>query len=58
MAEVVEKVVAVPAGTQATDLHKPRPHSAGRGGDGDRPGRLELGVRQDRVAGKRAADFG
>ena len=56
--EIVEQVVAVPAGPAAADLYKPRPHGTGRGADGYRTGGSEMGMWLETVAGKGTGKFG
>lgn len=58
VAEVVEQVVAVEPSALAADLHQPRPDRIWRGVDCDRPGRLVLGSRQQRITGQRCGGLG
>jgi hypothetical protein len=57
VAEVVQQVIAVEAGTEAADLHQPWPNGVRRRVDGYRPRCFELGVRQELVPGQRVGDF-
>ena len=58
MREVVEQVVAVPAGTQATHLDEPRPDGFGGRVDGDGSRGPELRVRDQCVPRHRCVDLG
>jgi hypothetical protein len=55
--EVVEHVVAVPAGAAEPDLHEPRPNLFGARGDRDRAREVEVGLLADLVAGQRSIDL-
>ena len=52
--EVVDQVVAVPAGAAGTHLRQPLEHDVGRVGDADAPGRVHLG-RDDQVVARHLA---
>src|SRR3954469_15529751 len=55
--QVVEEVVAVPAGTGESGLDQPRPDPLRRRGDSDCPGSVERRPRHEVVAGKAAGDL-